>query len=138
MRREIGHGDGIAELLTAIWDLHRRAGDMDAARAVLDEAVTLCRDMERAAQLALAATLLACLPGGDSEAAMLALAEIGDTDDSPGLRWLLHQATGERVYLEQAKRLLDEQLAKVPEEYHDAMCTNLRVHREILAAWQQH
>jgi len=64
--------------------------------------------------MALAEAMFACLPGADSEAAMLALAEIGDNGDSPQLRWLLHQATGDRSHLEQAKSLLDEQLAKVP------------------------
>jgi hypothetical protein len=83
-------------------------------------------------------TLLACLPGGDSSAAVSALDEIGEAEDSAGLRWSLHQATGERAHLEAAKRLLDEQLAKVPGEYHEAMCTNLRVNREILAAWEEH
>jgi len=32
--------------------------------------------------------------------------------------------------------LLDESLANVPEEFHEPMCTNVRVNREILAAWQ--
>ena len=35
----------------------------------------------------------------------------------------------------EAKRLLDEALAMVPAEYHEAMLTNVRVNREITAAW---
>ena len=45
------------------------------------------------------------------------------------------RATGDRAHLAGAKRLLDEALAKVPEEHHEAMRTNVRVHREIRAAW---
>ena len=50
-------------------------------------------------------------------------------------RFLLWRATGDRAHLEDAKRLLDESLANVPEEYHEAMLTNLRLNREIMAAW---
>ena len=42
---------------------------------------------------------------------------------------------GDRAHLEEAKRLLDETLANVPVEHHEAMLTNLRVNREIMAAW---
>ena len=52
------------------------------------------------------------------------------------IEYLLWQANHDRVHLEQAKSLLDEELAKVPGEFHEAMCTNLRVNREILAAWR--
>ena len=47
---------------------------------------------------------------------------------------LLWQATGDRAHLEESKRLLDEALGKVPAEYHEAMRTNLRLNREIMAA----
>ena len=52
------------------------------------------------------------------------------------MRWLLYQATGDRAHLEAAKRLLDEALARVPAEYHESMCRNRRVNREILEAWE--
>jgi hypothetical protein len=51
-------------------------------------------------------------------------------------RYLLWRTTGDRAHLEEAKHLLDESLANVPEEYHEAMLTNLRLNREIMAAWQ--
>ena len=38
---------------------------------------------------------------------MTALGDAGETGDSPRLRWLLHQATGDRAHLEEAKGLLD-------------------------------
>ena len=35
------------------------------------------------------------------------------------------------------EELLDDLLAKNPPEYHDSMCRNVRVNREILAAWRE-
>ncbi len=55
----------------------------------------------------------------------------GDYSPPTDYAWYLAQAT-------QAKRVLDEQLAKVPSEFHQAMCTNVHVSREILAASQEH
>ena len=48
------------------------------------------------------------------------------------------RVTSTRTHLEESKRLLDEQLAMVPDEHHEAMCTKVRVNREILAAWAAH
>ena len=45
--------------------------------------------------------------------------------------------SAKKKHLEEAKRLLDEALAQVPERYHESMCRNLRVNREILAAWRE-
>jgi hypothetical protein len=85
--------------------------------------------------VALALALFACLPGGDAGAAVAAtLAEAGEPGDSPYIRWLLFQATGDRAHLAETKRRLDASLAKVPAEHHAAMLTNLRLHREIVAA----
>ena len=138
MRRGIGHGDGIADSLIELGDLHRRAGDAEAARTALDEAVSLSREQGRPPQIALALAMLACLPDGDAGAAVTALGDAGETGDSPRLRWLLHQATGDRAHLAEAKRLLDESLGKVPVEYHESMLTSLRVNRDIVAAWEEH
>ena len=43
----------------------------------------------------------------------------------------------DRAHLVVAKRLLDELLARAPGADRDAMRTNLRVNREILAAWRE-
>ncbi len=74
---------------------------------------------------------------GGRPAAEAALADAGEISDDPGVRLLLWEATGDRAHLEKAKRLLDESLANVPEEYHEAMLTNLRVNREITAACRE-
>jgi tetratricopeptide (TPR) repeat protein len=134
LRREIGHGDGVADSLLQIGDVQRRAGDAEAARTALEEALALSREQDRRPQVALALALFACLPGGDAAVAVAALADAGEASDSPRLRWLLFQATGDRAHLEAAKRLLDAALAKNPPEHHEAMLTNLRLHREIAEA----
>ena len=59
-----------------------------------------------------------------------------DPEELREARLLLFKATGDRTHIEEAKRLLDEALAGMPEECHEAMSRNLRVHREILAAWR--
>ncbi len=48
-----------------------------------------------------------------------------------------HSLTGDRAHPGEAKRLVDESPATVPEEYHEAMLANLRVNREIMAAWNR-
>ncbi len=137
LRRKIGHGDGVADSLIERGDLCRRAGDAGAARTSLDEALRLSREQGRAPQVALALTLLACLVGGDSDAAETALVEAGEAGDTPRVRWLLFRATGDRAHLEEAKRLLDESVAHVDEETRQSMLTNLRLSREIMAAWEE-
>jgi hypothetical protein len=52
-------------------------------------------------------------------------------------RLLLWRCTADRAHLAEAKRLLDDVIAKNPPEHHESMCTNLRVNREILAAWRE-
>lgn len=134
LRRATDRRLEIPDSLIQLADLHRRTGDPVAARAALDEALSLYREQERLGDVARALALLACLPGGDADAALAAIAEAGEAGESREIRWLLYQATGEVAHLAAAKRLLDEALAKVPEEYHEGMLANVRVNREIAAA----
>ena len=39
--------------------------------------------------------------------------------------------------MHEAKRLLDEAVARVDDETRHSMLTNLRIHREIVAAWER-
>jgi tetratricopeptide (TPR) repeat protein len=133
LRRAIGHGDGVADSLLALADLRRRAGDADGARCAAEEAVSLSRGHGRRAQAALGLALLAGLPGGDAHAADAELAEAGESDHSLRTRFLLWQATRDRADLAEAKRLLDDALAKNV-EHRDAMLANVRLHREVVAA----
>ena len=81
---------------------------------------------------------LALLAGEDPQDALAAYTEHDErlrSGDRREARLLLFRATGAREHLAEAKRLLDAALANVPEEHRGAMRRNVRVNREILAAW---
>ena len=119
-------------------ELRLEAGDGQSAADMLHEALEHAEQQCRAAHVALARAHLARLPGSDVETALEAIASAGELGQTAEIQWLLWQATSDREHLKAAKRMLDEQLAKVPTEYHAAMCTTVRVNRDILAAWQAH
>ena len=80
---------------------------------------------------------LALLPGGTAADALRAFAETEsklEAEERMSARSLLWRATGDRAHLAEAKRLLDESLAKVPAEHHATTLANVRVNREITAA----
>jgi tetratricopeptide (TPR) repeat protein len=130
LRREIGHGDGVVDSLISLGGLLLREGEVAEARALLEEALALSREQGRQASVAHAQCLLARLPGGDAEAARSALAEAAEHERSSELWLHLWKATGDRTDLEHAKCQLDAALAKVPAEYHESMCTNVRINRD--------
>jgi len=132
--REFGGADAIAGLLVVVADLRRRAGDAESARTALTEALERFRADGRAARIACALALLACLPGGDSDAAVAALAEAGESEHAMQTRWFLWQATRDPAHLAQAKRLLDFLVEHAPPECRGPMLANVRLHREIVAA----
>lgn len=134
LSREIRHGDGVADSLIALAELRIEAGDARSAADMLHEALELAEQQSRPQVVALAHAHLARLQGGDVDAALGAIEKAGDEGQTAEMWWHLGQATHDRSHLDTAKRLLDEQLAKVPEEYHEAMRTNVRVNRQILAA----
>jgi serine/threonine protein kinase/tetratricopeptide (TPR) repeat protein len=139
LRREIGHGDGVAESLLELGDLRRRSGDADAARAALEESVALSREQGRKAETALGLALLACLTGGDPKAALAALADVRESGECVRrIRLLLWQATGDDAHLVEAKRRLDFLVEHAPPECRESMLANVRLHREIVAAWREH
>ena len=51
-------------------------------------------------------------------------------------RFLLWQATRDRAHLVEAKRLLDFLVEHAPPECRESMLANVRLHREIAAAWR--
>ena len=139
LRRTIGHADGVLASLLAMADVHLQSGasggERDAARKAATEALELSREQGRTAQTARALALLARLPGGDVQAAVAALTDLAAADGSAEVYWLLWQATGDREHLAASKRKLDESLTHVAAEYHEAMLTNVRLNREIVAAY---
>ncbi len=82
--------------------------------------------------------LLALLPGGDGNDALAAFSTNRERLSAKELRvvrLLLWKSTRDRSHLMEAKRLLDEAMAHVPDDSRDLMLTNLRVNRKIMAAW---
>ena len=49
--------------------------------------------------------------------------------------FLLHKATGDEQHLEAAHDLLMFWVEHAPEEYHETTLTNVKLHRDIMAAW---
>ena len=158
--REEGESHGSEEHLAACLELCERMGDrrlraqtqlalgslLEATRGpgrgrdALAEARSLSAEYEFAGVETLARCELALLPDADAQDALAAFTqheERLDVEERREAQLLLWKATGDRTHLLAAKGLLDEHLALNPPEYHDSMRTNLRVNREILAAWSE-
>ena len=128
--------------LGALRARRHREEDVDASGAVAE--LTWARDtadeLGDRLQKTLALCELAALPDGDVETAAASFAENESRlsrADRRRARLLLWLATRDPAHLDEAKRLLDEALALVPDEYHDAMLTDVRVNREIMEAWNE-
>ena len=115
---------------------YEQAGEFDKAHVALEEAVSLSRKHRKGAQLAWALALLAGLPDGDVAAAEAALKEAGESGNTPQVRYRLWKAKGDPTHLAEAKRLLDHLAEHAPEECRESMLTNVKLHREILEAWE--
>ncbi len=137
LRRSIGARSEEADSLLARGALRARAGRNEEARADLEAALALARDLSLADVELAALAHLASLPGGDASAALAALATHGDRVEVRTLmesRFVLWQATREPSHLAEAKRLLDFLVEHAPPECRESMLTNVRLHREIVAA----
>jgi tetratricopeptide (TPR) repeat protein len=138
LRRDIKNADGVREALIRIGNLSMRSGDPERARVALNEALSLAREQDVKPAIAAALSLLAGLPGGDTGDAEAALEEAGKAGDSPSVRYDLWAATGKLSHLNEAKRLLDYRVHQAPEEYRESMIQNVRLHRDITKAWEEH
>ncbi len=118
-----------------------KEGDTPGARAEFTEALRHAEEHGLADLAVRARSELAALPGGDMNAA-LAQYEETEAELVPGtrraMRWLLWRATGDRVHLIEAKRLLDESLALVPESDREAMRGRPGSTRDLLDACAEH
>jgi len=124
--------------LPALVGVELRAGRVEEARICIAERLERARRADDRAGETLALVEATRLPGADVEAAERAFAEHADLIEvrakmESGLR--LYEATSSRAYLEEAKRLLDAAVANVSDDVREAMMENLRVNREIMAAW---
>ncbi len=135
---EIGDRHLAAQTQLALGSLQAATGDGSRGRVALEAARDVAAENGFPDYETLARCELACLPGSDAADALAAFAENGDRLDVQRrreARWLLFRATGDRAHLAEAKRLLDEWVAHVDEETRQTMLTNLRLNREIMAAW---
>ncbi len=139
MRCRSGGQDEVADTLTKLGAL---LADMDRAQeawACLAEALDLAQKVDDAAVVVRAAGHLALLPGSDATAARAALAahegrlELAGKMEADFLLW---RASRDCAHLAEAKRLLDFLVEHAPADCRESMLTNVRLHREILAAWQ--
>ncbi len=124
----------------ALGSLSAATGDEAAGRASLAAGRDLAAEIDVAGYETLARCELACLPGGDAADALAALAkheERLDARERLAARHLLWKGIGDRAHLDKAKRLLDESVAHVDAETRESMLTNLRVNREVMAAWRE-
>ena len=138
LSEEIGHRRLTAGTHLALGSLRAAASGGVGGLESLAAARDLAAEMGFPVQETLARCELACLPGGDADDALAAFTandEHLDAEQRREARWLLFRATGDRAHLEEAKRLLDESVAHVDDETRTSMLTNLRIPREIMAAW---
>jgi serine/threonine protein kinase/Tfp pilus assembly protein PilF len=117
--------------------LRLRAGELNGARAAGEEALARAREQEQRGAIACCLALLATVPGGDAGAAESALLESRERvlmEATMQARLDLRQATHNPAHLAEAKHLHDFKVEHAPPEYRETMLTNVRLHREIVAA----
>ena len=142
---EIGRNSLAAEtqlILGSLRAAHDRGGGGhgEPGRAALEAARDLARDAGLSSVEVLARCELARLPDGDTADALARFTEHEErlgARERREARFLLWSVSRDRTHLEDAKRLMDESLSGVPDEYRDPMRIRLRVNREILAAWRE-
>jgi tetratricopeptide (TPR) repeat protein len=142
---EIGHRHLAAVTHLALGSLRAAqsrsdGGDEEGGRESLVAARDLAREVGIPVTETMACCELALLAGGKAEDALATFTEHEErlgAGERLEAHFLLWRATHDRTHLESAKRLLDEELANVPEEYHESMRQNVRINREILAAWRK-
>jgi tetratricopeptide (TPR) repeat protein len=125
---------------------HRALGIILAGRGRTTEAVRLLRrslglSRRVGSPDALAAIRLAILdeiPVAEAVEAFEAQQETFGVGEAMEARYALFRATGERVHLEEAHRLLTLLRDHAREQYRESMIANVPLHRDIMAAWEEH
>jgi serine/threonine protein kinase/tetratricopeptide (TPR) repeat protein len=137
VRREIGHRDGEAQTLAARGVHLARLGREAEARADLDAALALARELSLPGVELIAAAQFAALPNGELTPALAALAAYqgnATVEEAMHARFLLWQATHDLAHLDESKRQLDFIVEHAPADCRESMLANVRVYREITAA----
>jgi hypothetical protein len=123
----------------ALGGIELKQGDSKSAVAHLNEALTLAREVTQPAASLMATVLRARLPGGNTGAAVAALAEHAERvahSTKMAARFRLWELTKDRAHLAEAKRLLDFACEHTPEAYSTSMIESVPLHRDIMRAWE--
>jgi tetratricopeptide (TPR) repeat protein len=126
-----------AEALIGLGRLELRGGSDEDPRARLSEACEVARRMDEPNGIALSASMLASLPGGDPAAAAKTLDDLGTRPWHVArmeARFWLWKATSDRAHLMESWRLLKHLRDHAPEENRVTVIANVPLHREIAAA----
>jgi tetratricopeptide (TPR) repeat protein len=141
MLRSLGRVERLAGVLLARAEARLRAGRLDEARDDLDAAEGPARVTGEPWPLAYLAALRARLPGGDATTARAACAAQDHRLGVPSRmasHFRLFGLDGNSTDLEEARRLLHVLRAGAAERDRKTILENVRLHREIEAAWAKH
>jgi tetratricopeptide (TPR) repeat protein len=137
LRDEIGEKASAAKGRASLGAILARAGRADEARTLLAAACATARELELPETEATCLAYIATLPGGDAAVAEEALVRHDGrlpAEVRMDVRMALYHSTGRRSHIEEAKRVLDEALSRVPGEFRASMLANVRLNRDIAAA----
>ncbi len=141
LRRDLGSRSGVAQSLVHLAGLWARQGQSGEARAALEEALSVAREIRAPNEIALAAAYLALLPDGDSAAAVEAFAaneaRMSHREKMEAC-YLLWKATRDETRLDEAHRLLNELRDHAPSASRQTIIKRVPLHRDIEAAWGTH
>ncbi len=140
---ELSEASGLQQVVLsarlALASLHSAAGDEARAHKMYVVARDLAVEIRARGEETLARCHLARLPGGDAADALAAFEkneEVLVADQRCEARLQLWLATRDKSHLVEAKRLLDESVARAPGESRERMLTELDVNRQIMDAWR--
>jgi serine/threonine protein kinase/tetratricopeptide (TPR) repeat protein len=137
LHRELGLRGELAHALARSGIASADLGMLDESRVQLEESVAIARELSILGAELLASAALARLPGRSAAGAIALAAEVEGRIPfwtAMHARLLLWQATRDRAHLVEAKRRLDFLVEHAPPEARESMLTNVRLHREIVAA----
>jgi len=113
----------------------------DEARTHFEEALAMVTESGAPSERLLSLVHLALLDGGDPAEAVEALREDAKRMEHTSrmeASFLLYKATGDTQYLEAAHDLFIFWVEHAPEQYRETTLTNVRLHRDIMKAWEEH
>ncbi len=137
VRREAGERRLYPLTLVAQGRVAAARGDSALAVAKLDAAIAQGRELKLAMPCVVGGAYRALFPGGDAKAALDALREYDPRlreRERYEARFVLWQATQDRVHLDEAHRLLMDLRDHAPEECRETMIDRVPLHRAIVTA----